>query len=234
MHNILAIIPARGGSKGVPRKNIRLLAGLPLIVHTILAARGSGGISRLILTTDSAEIADIARQYGVEVPFMRPAELAQDDTPGLLPLLHAVRWVMEHENYFPDYILELVPTSPLRTTADIDAAISLIIEKNADSVVSLTPAGQHPCWAKRVDEHGKIKPFIATGLAERRRQDLPPAYALHGAIKIARREMLLERASWYTDNTCAYVMPQERSLEIDTEWDFKLAGWVLREASGKK
>ncbi len=229
MLEVGAFVMARGGSVGIPGKNLRPLAGLPLIAHTFRSAQSCAGVSRMFLSTDSEEIAAVGREYGVEVPFIRPPELARSDSPGFEALLHAVRWVIEHLNYRPDCVLELLPTSPLRTAQDIEQALAIMVEKQADSVVSVTEASQHPYWAKAVAEDGKLKHFFDTEFACRRRQDLPPAYALHGAIKLARTDVLLDRGAWYTDKTYAYVMPPERSVDVDTPWDLRLADLLMRE-----
>ena len=229
MTEILAVIPARGGSKGVPCKNIRLVANKPLIAWTIESAQAANLINRVVVTTDSEAIADVGRQYGVEIPFLRPAALAQDDTPGMAPILHAVRWLDQYEDYRPDVVICLQPTSPLRTAADIDAAIELAWHKNADAVVSLTPVNHHSYWMKQVDSAGRIRDFLTLDRPVTRRQDLPPVYALNGAIYLARRDILLERESWYGDKSFAYVMPLNRSLDIDTPWDIHLADLILKD-----
>lgn len=227
MNGILAIIPARGGSKGIPNKNIALVGGQPLIHWTIAAARAAASIQRVVVTTDSPLIAEIARQCGAETPFLRPPELAQDETPGLDPILHAVRWLAEHEGYKPPWVMCLQPTSPLRSAEDIEAAVELAQRKQADAVVSVAPLGHHPCWIKRVDEEGRLREFISSDQPSARRQDAPPAYVLNGAIYLARRDVLLERETWYTERTYAYVMPPERSLDVDTPWDLYLADLIL-------
>jgi len=188
-------------------------------------------VERIIVTTDVEPIAGVARRYGAEVPFLRPRELAQDDTPGIAPVRHAVQWLAEHEDYRPDLVLCLQPTSPLRTAADIQAAIDLARCKQADAVVSVTPAIHHPCWMKLVDEEGRLKDFITPAQPITCRQELPPVYALNGAIYLARSTVLLERGTWYTERTYAYVMPPERSLDVDTPWDLYLVDLVLRDKS---
>ena len=137
---ILGLIPARGGSKALPHKNIRQFAGKPLIAWTIETALACPMLDRTIVSTDDPEIADVSRHWGAEVPFLRPAELARDDTPGIEPVLHAVRWLGENEGYRPDYVMVLQPTSPLRTTEDIEAAIQLARDRQADGVVSRNSA----------------------------------------------------------------------------------------------
>lgn len=225
----LAIIPARAGSKGIRNKNIAQVEGKPLIFYSIFEALHSKNINRVIVSTDSKEIAAIAENFGADVPFLRPPELARDDTPGIVPILHAVRWLEEHENFRPDFVMCLQPSCPLRTREDIDNAVRIAIEKNADAVVSVTPVKHHPYWMKVVDEEGQMTNFVCLEQPITRRQDLPPIYALNGAIYLARWEVLLERQTWYTEHTYAYIMPPERSLDIDTPWDLYLADLILRD-----
>ena len=225
---VLAVIPARGGSKGLPKKNISSLAGRPLIAYTIDAALQARLLDRTIVSTEDPRIAEVARRCGADTPFQRPPKLAQDDTPGIDPILHAVRWLAEHEGYCPDYVICLQPTSPLRIAEDIDNSITLVLEKDADGVVSLCEAKEHPYWTKRVTEDGKVVDFTPLDKAYNRRQDLPPVYALNGAIYLARRDVLLEQQTFYTDHTYAYIMPIERGLDIDTPWDLYLAELLLK------
>lgn len=223
---ILAIIPARSGSKGITDKNIQLLGGHPLIEYSIEAARAAA-IDRIIVSTDSATIATIATSLGAEAPFLRPPELAQDDTPGIDPILHAVEWLRDHEHYQPQLVCCLQPTSPLRTAADINAALTVAEEKRADAVVSVTATHEHPAWMKCVDADGRVSDFLPAATPVTRRQDLPRVFALNGAIYLGRTDVLVRRRTWYTDRTYAYVMPRERSIDIDTSWDLELAEWAL-------
>jgi len=227
--DILSIIPARGGSKSIPLKNIQLVAGKPLIAWTIESALRCPLLSKIVVSTDDLQIANIALDSGAEVPFLRPPELAQDNTPGIDPILHAIRWLDEHDGYRPDYVMVLQPTSPLRETQDIEAAIQLAIKKQADSIVSVSQVAHHPYWTKTVLADGRLTDFLSLDHAYVRRQDLPPVYALNGAIYLARRDVLLERQTWYTDHTYAYIMPPERSLDIDTPWDLYLADSILKD-----
>ena len=231
MLKCLALIPARGGSKGIPRKNIALVGGKPLLAWTIESALKANCIERVIVSTDDEQIAQVARDLGAEVPFLRPAELARDDTPGVDPLLHAVEWLAAHENYFPEWLILLQPTSPLRSSDDIEAAFALALDRHADAVVSTTPACIHPFWTKKIDETGRLSDFVASNKSETRRQDLPPAYAPNGAIYLIRRESLLAARNFFGDQTYAYVMPEERSLDLDTAWDLHLADLILRDAT---
>lgn len=225
--SVVAIILARGGSKGVPGKNVALVAGKPLIAWTIDTALQSQLLDRVIVSTDDKEIADVAQHHGAEVPFLRPAELAKDETPGIAPLLHAVRWLDKHENYRPKYVMLLQPTSPFRTVGDIQATFELAKKKQADAVVSVTPVQQHPYWMKRISEDGRLVGFLPMERSYHRRQDLPSVYASNGAIYLARRDVIMEQETFYTDQTYAYVMPAEHSLDIDTYWDLYLADLIL-------
>ena len=225
---VLAVIPARGGSKGVPRKNIRILGGKPLIAHTILAASGAKLLDRAVVTTDDDEIAEISRHFGAETPFMRPAELAVDETLAEPVIEHALRWLEENENYRPDYVMLLQPTSPLRTSEDIDNSIRIAIENDADGVVSLCVPKHHPYQVKGLGGRGEIIDFIPVERSITRRQDLPPAYGLTGAVYMVKREIMLEQKTFYTERTFPYIMPIERSVDIDTPWDFALAEMMLQ------
>jgi CMP-N-acetylneuraminic acid synthetase len=228
-YQILALIPARGGSKGVARKNIRELAGKPLIVWTIEMASACSTLDRVIVSTEDQEIAEIARQYGAEVPFIRPGELAQDDTPDLPVYQHALSWLAEHEGYRPDIVVWLRPTTPLRTVQDVEAAIQLLIETGADCVRSVSLAEHHPYWMKQLDGD-RLVPFI-DGVDESeyyRRQLLPPAYRLNGAVDVTWCRTAIEKGLLYGGDVRGYVMPAERSIDLDSELDFALAELLLQ------
>ena len=160
---------------------------------------------------------------------MRPAELSGDDSPHISVVVHALQWLDSHEGYQPDYVLLLQPTSPLRTSEDIGAAICMAEEKSADGVVGVQEAHQHPYLVKRVTEDGTLADFIASPLAYPRRQDLPPACAVNGAIYLTRRQVLLAEQTFYPARTFPYVMPAERSLQIDDPWDFHLIELILED-----
>jgi CMP-N,N'-diacetyllegionaminic acid synthase len=228
---VLAVIPARGGSKGVPGKNIRPLAGRPLLSWTIDAAQAAATPMRVIVSTDADDIAEVASRCGAEVPMRRPPELAQDDTAGVDPILHAVEWLDRIERYRPDLVIVLQPTSPLRTAADIDAAVHLLRERGAGAVVSVAPTPHHPAWMKRVTPDGELVDAFSSPDTLTVRQRLAPVYVINGAIYLVARDVLVERRSLYAAHTYAYVMPRERSIDIDTLWDFDLAEFVL--ARGK-
>lgn len=225
----LAIIPARGGSKGIPDKNSRLLAGKPLIAWSIEAALSATMVDRVIVTTDSLEIMQIAKSFGAEVPFRRPGELAEDNTPGIEPILHATRWMIEHENYCPDFVGCLQPTSPFRTGNDIDLSIALAIRKNAASVISISLSNHHPNWMQHMDQEGRLIDFIPGGTSIGSRQEMEPVYELNGAIYLIKTDVLLEKKAFFVKDAYGYVMPIERSLDIDTLWDFHLAELIAEE-----
>lgn len=229
---VLGIITARGGSKGIPGKNLKLLGGRPLLDYTIDAANDTP-LDRLILSTEDQKIANLARSLGCEVPFMRPAELARDETPHLPVIQHAAKWMLEHENYKPDIVLTLQPTSPLRSSADIAAALRMLELSGADSVVSVSAvsAHAHPMRMLRVDDHGHAVLF-ATGQPVRtrinRRQDLPKAWVMNGAVYACRTDVLFAaEPSLYGDRVVAYPMPAERSISIDTDDDWAEAERAL-------
>lgn len=231
---VLGIITARGGSKGVPGKNLKLLAGQPLLAYTVAAARASS-LDRVILSTEDEAIAAAGRALGCEVPFMRPAELSRDDTPHLPVIQHAAEWMREHAGYQPDAVMVLQPTSPLRTAADIDAAIALLESSGADAVLSVSevPAHAHPMRTLRVDHAGRAVLFV-TGQPVRqrinRRQDLPDAWVMNGAIYACRTETLsATEPSLYGDAVVAYQMPAERSISIDDLNDWAAAERLLRQ-----
>lgn len=223
---VLAIIPARGGSKGVPRKNIRPLAGKPLIVWAIDEAKKSAYIDRLIVSSEDTEIIDTAREYGCEVPFVRPAELAADETPGIDPVLHALDALPEQY----DLVVLLQPTSPLRTVEDIDGCIRQCVEDNAPFCVSVTEVDKHPFWMFTLPENHVLQPLLTadSAMRGRRRQDLPPVYVLNGAVYVADVRHLQQHRTFVTAGTAGYAMPRERSADIDTETDFFTCDILLR------
>lgn len=219
----LALIPARGGSKGIPRKNIRLLEGRPLIGWTIEAALASNYIDSVVVSTDDDEIARISRDLGAQVPFMRPKELAQDNTPGMDPVLHALDQLPQF-----DHIMLLQPTSPLRTTDDIDGCIELALRHKANAVVSICEPAHSPFWMVQLGKDNRISKFIEKTNAVRR-QELPLVYSLNGALYFASTTWLKKTKTFISDETIGYVMPQEKSIDIDTPLDWKMAELLLSE-----
>ena len=215
-HKTLALIPARGQSKGVPRKNIRIAAGKPLIAWTIEEARQSKYIDRLILSSEDPEIMEVASCYGCEVPFQRPAELALDDTPGMDPVIHALD---ELPGY--DYLVLLQPTSPARSVADIDGCIERCEENHAKSCVSVVKCQQHPYLMFSLQRNFSLHRLVPEAVNFHRRQEYPYFFLLNGAVYVARTEWLLQSRTFLTDETLGYEMPEERSLDIDTVEDFR-------------
>ncbi|TBL73011.1 cytidylyltransferase domain-containing protein [Paenibacillus thalictri] len=219
---VLAIISARGGSKGVPRKNIRDICGKPLIAWSIHAAEQSKYIDRLILTSDDDEIISVARKWGCEVPFVRPSELAQDHTPGIDPVLHAVQQVPGY-----DLIVQLQPTSPMRLSEDIDGCLEKLIEQEADACVTVTEPEKSPYWMYSLGLDDQLVPVIKMSEFATRRQDLPKVYVLNGAVYVARTDWLLRQKTFLTEETIGYCMPSERSVDIDNEFDFFIVEQIL-------
>ena len=231
---VLGVITARAGSKGIPGKNTRTLAGKPLIAHTIDAARASGAFDRLILSTDDEDAASIGRARGCDVPFVRPAHLAADDTPHLPVMQHAVTWLRDHERYTPDWVMILQPTSPLRQPFHITEAIDLAASSGADSVVGVDelPAHYHPMRALTVDEAGWAHLFLGHQPVKRRpfrRQDMPKAWILNGAIYLFRTAVLFDPVdpSLYGDRVAAYPMAPPYGLNIDEPHDWTMAERAL-------
>jgi CMP-N-acetylneuraminic acid synthetase len=222
----LGLITARGGSKGIPGKNLKLLAGKPLIAHTIESARQSGAFDRLILSTDEEAIAGVARRLDCEVPFLRPADLARDETPHLPVVQHATEWLADHEAYRPDAVMILQPTSPLRQAHHIREAIERLESDDAESLVSVSevPLHYHPLRAVRIDPSGDACLFVTGDPIRRRvnrRQDLPPVWMLNGAIYLLRSHVLsASEPSLYGDRTLAYPMPSPYGISIDTFEDW--------------
>ena len=229
--SVLAIIPARGGSKGLPGKNIKELCGKPLVAWSIEQAKACSSINRVVMSTDDDQIAEVAKKYGAEVPFMRPAELASDTASTIDVIFHALDWLEKYEDYQPAYILLLQPTSPLRTAEDIEGAIQTFKDKSARAVVSVCETDHHPWWSNRLPDDGNMKNFLRPDVLNKRRQDLPVFYRLNGAIYVADTNYLREQNSFFGPNTIAYKMPKERSIDIDSGIDFELAALLLEKQS---
>jgi N-acylneuraminate cytidylyltransferase/CMP-N,N'-diacetyllegionaminic acid synthase len=207
-----------------------LVGGRPLLWWTVKSAHESKRLSRVIVSTDSLEIAEAARALAAEVPFMRPQRLAGDETPGIDVIVHALEWLSNTEGYEPDLVMVLQPTSPLRTADHIDGAIELLLAKNAPAVVSVTEVQYHPYWMKRVNGERVMSDFMTLDAPCVRRQDLPVLYAINGAMYLARRATLLAQRTFFPEGTRAFIMPQSSSLDIDTPWDAHLADLILRDA----
>jgi CMP-N,N'-diacetyllegionaminic acid synthase len=229
-YNILGIIPARGGSKGIPKKNIAQINGKPLIEYTIEAARKSKFISEIVVSTEDPEIADLCSDLGCKVPFLRPIELATDSAQSLPVIQHALKEVETFNNVNYEIIVMLQPTTPLRTNDDIDQGISLLRETNADSVVSVVDVGgYHPFRMKRIIGNNQLINYIDQGFEDMRpRQELPKVYIRSGALYITRRDVLLNQNSFIGNDCRAYIMPPEHAINIDTPLDLKFAEYLLK------
>ncbi len=233
--NILGLITARGGSKGIPRKNITPLGGRPLIAYTCEAAQGSRHVSRLVISTDDAEIAAVAAQWGAEAPFLRPAELSRDETPSLPVDQHAVTWLQAQQGWQTDILLLLQPTSPLRRAQHIDEGLDHLLESGADTVVSVIPVPHrfHP-YNVMTNEADRLQNFWTAPLPfdPFRRQNLPTLYARNGpAILACHSRVLFDQQSFYGDTITPYMMNEQDSIDIDTPFDLALAEWLLGRAN---
>ncbi len=220
----LIIIPARGGSKGVPRKNVRAIGGKPLIVHTIEAALQANINSRVMVTTEDEEIADVAQKAGAEIPFMRPVHLAQDDTTSLAVVEYVISRLEETEKYSPMYIMLLQPTSPFRDSNDIENAMNIMLKQDCDSVISVTEVREHPYIMYGVTEAGMLHPYADNPYKLTRRQDFPPIYRINGAIYITKKVSWEKYKSFnHVPNIFPYLMSGEKSIDIDHPMDWSIA-----------
>jgi len=227
----LAIIPARGGSKGIPKKNLCLLDGIPLIYYTIKAALKSSSIDKTILSTDNQEIANIGQKYGAEVPFLRPKKYAKDLSPTIDLVLHAIKWLEQNSSYKPDAVILLQPTSPLRTSAHIEEAIKIFNKKKPDALVStvevphnfspdkLLSFDRNHLFIKKNEDFNTIKP----------RQDMPRLYARNGpALLIFNTRFIKKEKNFYRGITLPYIMKKEASIDIDDKSDLMIAESIIR------
>ena len=221
--SLLGLIPARGGSKRIPRKNVRPLCGKPLLQWSIDVALAAPSVDRVVVSTDDPEIAEIARAGGAEIPFLRPADLASDNASGIAPVLHALQQL-------PDVcdVLLLQPTSPFRQVKDVEAIVDLHRQAGHDAVVSVTPSSKHPAWMYNLSRTQLLEPLMPSPNVPCRQQ-LPPAYLLNGSLYLASRSLLEAKHSYLTTDTVGYVMPAERSVDIDSQFD-----WIVAEAIAEK
>lgn len=231
---VLAIIPARGGSKGIPGKNILEFAGYPLIAYSIAAGLQAEKVTRVIVSTDDLEIAEVARSFGAEVPFMRPAKLAQDDTLDLPVFQHALTWLDENEDYHPDLVVQLRPTSPVRPVGLVDQAVGLLLDNpNADSVRGVVPAGQNPYKMWRINKDGGMQPLLTLEGVEEPynspRQQLPPVYWQTGHIDVIRPEVILEGGSMSGEVILPVYIDPAFTVDIDNKLDWARYEWLVRE-----
>jgi N-acylneuraminate cytidylyltransferase len=232
MVRAVAIIPARGGSKGIPRKNLRALAGHPLLAWSIAAAEATESVARVIVSTDDPEIAEAARDYGAETPFLRPAALAADDTRDLPVFQHALAWLDEHEGEQPEVIVHLRPTSPLRRAADIDRAVRAIAaDATADAVRSVCAPFQNPYKMWRLGADGALQPLLGAELHEpynAPHQTLPPVYWQTGYIDVVRRRTIVEHASMTGRRILPLVVDTDSWVDIDSLAMLEYAEFLIR------
>lgn len=224
--HVTALIPARGGSKRLPRKNVKLLHGKPLIAWSIEVAKASKYIDQVIVSTDDEEIKQISEQYGAEVPFIRPEHLSNDTASSFDVIKHAIEFLkINDENHL---LILLQPTSPLRKVSDIDNALELFLAKNVDGVVSLTECEHSPLWSNSLPEDFSMQNFIRPELVGRRSQDLPKYYRLNGSIYIYQTQKLLSANKiFYNAKVFGFLMDQSKSIDIDTFLDFKVAELLI-------
>jgi len=231
---ILGLIPARGGSKGMPGKNLRLLGGQPLIAHSIQAAHASRLLTRPIVSTDDRGIATVARRFGGDVPFLRPEDLAKDCTPTLEVMLHAIAETEAHSKEKLDLIVLLQPTAPLRSTEDIDATIEALLRTGADSAFTVSPPRDNPFYAYMLSGE-RPQRLLQNFAPATRRQDYPDVYVRNGSVYVTRRDVLVEQRSIYGRDSVAHIMPSHRAANIDEEIDLQWAEFLLaRQAAFKK
>ena len=221
---VLAIVPARGGSKGLPKKNIKTLGNKPLIAHSIIAAQKSRYVDRIIVSTDSDEIARIAKSCNADVPFKRPPEYAVDISPSREFIVHALSWLRENENKVYDIFCLLQPTSPFRNWKHLDEAIEKFVNcKKAISLISITETTESPYWMKTIGDNDFLREFVEVSYSEVRRQDLPKTYSVNGAIFIMGSFDYLKSERFFTERTAYYLMDAISSVDIDGELDFIFA-----------
>jgi CMP-N,N'-diacetyllegionaminic acid synthase len=232
---ILAIICARGGSKGIPRKNIKTIAGLPLIAWTINAAKNSKLIDKISVSTDSKEISKIAKEYGAEVPILRPKDLSDDKIPKLPALQHMINWYEKNgENY--DIIVDLDPTNPLRLTEDIDKAIYAIVNnKNADSIISVFESHHNPYWTMFEEKEGYLKISKNPKVKITCRQDQPKVLSISGNVVVSWRDTIIKKNTHSVNaKKCKGVfISEERSIDIDNSFEFDICEWILNNRDKK-
>lgn len=226
---ILCIIPARGNSEGLPGKNIKELLGKPLIAYTIEQAKASEYIDRIIVSTDSQKISGIAEEYGAETPFIRPKKLATNKTSTIDVLLHAMDWIEKKGKYPFDIVVLLHVTAPLRNTEDIDNSIELLFKGKADNVFSVTQSHRSPYFNMvEIDNNGKVKLLEKGDFATR--QSVPQIFDMNSSIYVWKKDIFKEKKSIFLESTQVYIMPKERSIDIDDSLDFEIAEMILRKA----
>lgn len=233
-NNTIALIPARGGSKRLPRKNILPLAGCPLIAWTIKAAQKCKYIDKVIVSTDDVEIAEVSQKFGAEIPFLRPAHLATDEASSFGVAEHLLKWLYEQQ-YNVETLCLLQPTSPLRNSTDLEDAFEWYIANAADAVVGVCKAEHPPLWCNTLPADKNMNNFLQSDVKGKRSQDLPDYYRINGALYIYNADQLLcKNEFFYNEKTFAYCMSNEHSIDIDTEFDFKVAEMLLTNIKDKE
>ena len=233
--HVVGAIFARGGSKGIPRKNLRLLDGLPLLAHAIAAAKDAKWLERVVVSSDDPEIAEVARRHGAEVPFLRPAELAADDAPEWLAWRHAVRTLEATGERLKIDVLVAVPTtSPLRVAGDVDACVEALLESDADVVITVTPAARSPYYNMVVLNDGYARPVIHASGPLHRRQDAPRVFDMTTVAYAARAGYVVSAEGLFDGKVRAVVVPRERALDIDTELDLEVAEFLAHRSGGSR
>lgn len=227
---ILGLIPARGGSKGVPKKNIRMVAGKPLIAYAIECGLKCPSIDRVVVSTDNEEIATIAKQYGAEIPFMRPVEIAADTTPMLPVLQHAVQEIEQESNEKVEFIVLIDSTAPLRIPDDIEQALTICKQEDCDAVISVNEAHRNPYFNMVKEENGYARLVCEPDRPVGRRQDAPVVYDVNTVVWIWKRHALMEEQARIPKRTKLYLVPRERSIDIDTEFDFQILEYYFTRA----
>lgn len=226
---VLFLIAARGGSKGVPRKNIKQLGNMPLIAYTIIAARKCSVDKRVIVSTEDVEIAEVSKRYGAEIPFMRPSELASDTASSVDVVKHAAEWINRNDKYSYDYICLLQPSAPFITYQDLNESLRMIDDKGADTLLGVKEVKTNKVFIHSLDEQGKLSHFYQSiqKLQNVRRQEQPVQYTMNGAVYIARWDYFMKNATFHSINSLPYVMPEERSVDIDTIFDYNMAAYMI-------
>ena len=222
----LGVIPARGGSKGIPGKNLKEVGGVPLLIRAIRSAVESTRLSAFLVSTDDRLLLRKAVEAGAPAPFVRPAELSADGTPGMAVLLHASKFHEEETGVLPDYVVCLQPTSPFRTGEHIDMAIALILETGADAVVSVTESPFNPAWLQTVSENGALSPLHPDLALTATRQEARKTFLLNGAVYVIRTRTLIEKGTWVGADVRALLMDAESSVDVDTPLDLAFASFL--------
>ena len=232
-YNILGVIPERGGSKGIKNKNLYDLSGKPLISYTIEAAKKSKLITDFIVSTDSLEIKKVSESFGAEVPFIRPANLSDDKALAVPTIQHAVLFAESLKNITYDYIVMLQPTAPLRTHEDIDNSLSKLIEEGGDGIISVVDVeNYHPIKMKTIKD-GMLLDFVNSDLENPPRQSLPPVYIVNGAIYATKRDVFINKNTFKGNHCIPFIMPENRSSNIDVIQDFIVAEYFLKQTNDK-